>query len=464
MGAPLAGTAVLSRSSLWSMDGSVPRYGLRSSFAAFAILAIALVPIALAEGGTPPANTVKPALSGTAKDGQALSTTDGTWSGTVPITFSYQWLRCDPVTWVCPVIAGAQASSYTLTSADVGFKIQSSVTATNVAGQATATQLRQRRRDRRGAGKHGQACPVGDGQGWPGVVDDRRDVDRYRADHVRLSVAALRSRDLGVSGDRRRDGFELHPDAGRRRLQDPVVGYGHERCRTGDGAELRERGRQRLGACEHCQARAIWDRQGRAGADDDGRHVDRHRTDHVVLSVAALRPGDVGVSGDRRRDGLQLHAYRGRRRLQDPVVGDRHELGRTGDDAELRQCCRRFRPAPAPAPSAPSAPAAIRDGQPLGRHERRLLYALRLAAAYDNAKACGSFDSAYAAASLGDLALIKSGSYGNQATFSTNKTGRGLRRLHDRGHAERLCHLPGRDARRRGCVQLCTGSQLHAHR
>ena len=110
----------------------------RSSIATLALAAaLVMVPIALA-AGAPPSNTVKPALSGTAKEGQVLSTTDGTWTGTAPITFSYQWLRCDPVTWVCPAIAGATGSSYTLTSADIGFKLQSSVTATNVAGQATA--------------------------------------------------------------------------------------------------------------------------------------------------------------------------------------------------------------------------------------------------------------------------------------------------------------------------------------
>ena len=86
-----------------------------------------------------PVNTVKPALSGVARDGQVVSTTDGTWTGTQPLTFGYQWLRCDSVTWLCTPISGATGATYTVGPADVGFKLQSSVRATNAAGQATAS-------------------------------------------------------------------------------------------------------------------------------------------------------------------------------------------------------------------------------------------------------------------------------------------------------------------------------------
>ncbi len=85
----------------------------------------------------PPVNTGLPVLSGTAVHGQTLTTTDGTWTGTQPITLSYQWVRCD-VAWVCTTIAGATSSAYTLTSADVGFRVYAKVTASNAAGQASA--------------------------------------------------------------------------------------------------------------------------------------------------------------------------------------------------------------------------------------------------------------------------------------------------------------------------------------
>ena len=41
-----------------------------------------------------PVNTVLPALSGTPQQGSQLTASQGTWTGTQPITFAYQWLRC----------------------------------------------------------------------------------------------------------------------------------------------------------------------------------------------------------------------------------------------------------------------------------------------------------------------------------------------------------------------------------
>ncbi len=288
MGALCRDDSVVSLLALVDGREHVPRNGLRSSFAALAIVAIALVPIALAEGGTPPSNTVKPALSGIAKDGQTLSTTDGTWSGTSPFTFSYQWLRCDPVTWVCPAIAGASASSYTLTSADVGFKIQSSVTATNAAGQATAKSYASAvvsaaapsntaKPALSGTAKEGQVLSTADGT-WTGTAPITFSYQWLRCDPVTWVCPA-------IAGATR---FQLHADRGRRRLQDPVVGDGHERCRTSDCEELRQCGRERRGAFKHGEARLVRNGEGRPGLVDDRRHMDRHRADHVLLPVAAL--------------------------------------------------------------------------------------------------------------------------------------------------------------------------------
>lgn len=82
-----------------------------------------------------PANSSPPVISGTVKVGQTLSASTGTWSGTAPISYSYRWARCSSS---CSAISGAAASSYTLTSGDVGQKISVVVTATNTAGSAQA--------------------------------------------------------------------------------------------------------------------------------------------------------------------------------------------------------------------------------------------------------------------------------------------------------------------------------------
>jgi hypothetical protein len=82
---------------------------------------------------TPPSNSVAPAVSGTAVVDQVLTTTNGTWTGTAPITYSYQWKRG-------ATNIGTNASTYTLVAADAGntSNITCVVTATNSGGSASA--------------------------------------------------------------------------------------------------------------------------------------------------------------------------------------------------------------------------------------------------------------------------------------------------------------------------------------
>ena len=87
---------------------------------------------------TAPASTTAPAVSGTAQEGQTLSTSNGSWSGSTPLTYAYRWRRCDTSGAACAEIANATSATYTATSADVGFTVRSVVTATNSAGSATA--------------------------------------------------------------------------------------------------------------------------------------------------------------------------------------------------------------------------------------------------------------------------------------------------------------------------------------
>jgi uncharacterized protein YukE len=87
----------------------------------------------------PPANTVLPQANGTTQDGDTLTAANGTWTGTTPISYAYQWLRCDSAGANCVNIAGATAGNYVLTASDVGHRIRVRVTGTNVAGSAAAT-------------------------------------------------------------------------------------------------------------------------------------------------------------------------------------------------------------------------------------------------------------------------------------------------------------------------------------
>jgi hypothetical protein len=89
-----------------------------------------------------PTNTGEPAITGTPQEGQRLTSTTGSWSGTQPMTFARRWLRCGvdggkPDGSNCLAIPNATARRYVLQAADVGFRLRVRVTATNADGSAT---------------------------------------------------------------------------------------------------------------------------------------------------------------------------------------------------------------------------------------------------------------------------------------------------------------------------------------
>ena len=83
-----------------------------------------------------PVNTSPPTVSGTAQQGQTLTADPGSWSGTAPISYTYQWQRCSPG---CSNISGATNATYLVAAADVGATLRVAVTGSNSAGSATAS-------------------------------------------------------------------------------------------------------------------------------------------------------------------------------------------------------------------------------------------------------------------------------------------------------------------------------------
>jgi Concanavalin A-like lectin/glucanases superfamily len=84
-----------------------------------------------------PANSVLPAISGVATEGQSLIATTGTWTGS-PTSYSYQWQDCDSSGASCVNVTGASATTYTLSASDVNHAIRVVVTATNEGGSTAA--------------------------------------------------------------------------------------------------------------------------------------------------------------------------------------------------------------------------------------------------------------------------------------------------------------------------------------
>jgi hypothetical protein len=85
-----------------------------------------------------PQNTARPSISGTAKVGEELTASNGTWTGGVR-SFSYQWQRCSTAATGCTDVSGATGRTYGVRSADVDHVLQVVVTATNASGTTTAS-------------------------------------------------------------------------------------------------------------------------------------------------------------------------------------------------------------------------------------------------------------------------------------------------------------------------------------
>jgi hypothetical protein len=80
-----------------------------------------------------PVNKAEPLIDGNSFEGAILSVIyNGTWTGEMPITYSYQWQRNGIA------IVGETAITYTIVNADLGQIINCLVTATNTAGSSSA--------------------------------------------------------------------------------------------------------------------------------------------------------------------------------------------------------------------------------------------------------------------------------------------------------------------------------------
>jgi hypothetical protein len=89
------------------------------------------------EGGKP-ASSKQPSISGTATVGMTLSGSRGSWVGDEPITYTYQWMRCDTEGNACKAISGTNKTTYVLINADSGKTIRFKVTAHNARGTGDA--------------------------------------------------------------------------------------------------------------------------------------------------------------------------------------------------------------------------------------------------------------------------------------------------------------------------------------
>src|SRR4051812_6446140 len=80
-----------------------------------------------------------PQMSGAYIVGEELWPDQGSWGdGTGPLSYAYQWQRCDASGSTCADVAGATDPSYVIGTADLGSTLRVRVTATNAAGSDSA--------------------------------------------------------------------------------------------------------------------------------------------------------------------------------------------------------------------------------------------------------------------------------------------------------------------------------------
>jgi protocatechuate 3,4-dioxygenase beta subunit len=88
-----------------------------------------------------PSNTSPPTISGSATVGNTVTANEGTWSGTSPISFSYQWRICGPDGGACRGIAGQTKNTYHIRTEDPGNTLRVQVTASNADGSSSALSI-----------------------------------------------------------------------------------------------------------------------------------------------------------------------------------------------------------------------------------------------------------------------------------------------------------------------------------
>jgi hypothetical protein len=87
-----------------------------------------------------PVNTGPPGIANASQlaEGNTATGTAGAWTGNQPITFAFEWSRCNATGANCQTIGGEVRSTYVIRQADVGFTLLFTVRASNVSGSTVA--------------------------------------------------------------------------------------------------------------------------------------------------------------------------------------------------------------------------------------------------------------------------------------------------------------------------------------
>ena len=253
-------------------------------------------------------NVTVPTITGTAKVGQSLTATAGTWNPS-DATTAFQWVAGGVD------VSGATTSTYTPVAGDVGKAItvrviasktgyaNANATSAATAAVAAGTIMNVTVPTITGTAKVGQSLTATAGTWNP---SDATTTFQWVAGGVDVSGAT--DLDLHPGGRRRGQGDLGAGDRLQDRLHQRELHLGRHRERGGGDD------RERHGADDHR------DREGRPVAHGDGRHLEPERRDHDV-------PVDRWWRGRLRRHHLDVHPGGRGPREGDHGAGDRRQDG-----------------------------------------------------------------------------------------------------------------------------------------
>ena len=118
----------------------IPRPSIPGAVLVLGVTAALVAPGATGRSQKAPVNTKEPFIASQylVKVGSSISGNKGNWDGSEPITYSYQWLRCNKDALNCQKIANAVNTQYEVVKADAGHTLRFEVTAKNADGSAKA--------------------------------------------------------------------------------------------------------------------------------------------------------------------------------------------------------------------------------------------------------------------------------------------------------------------------------------
>src|SRR4026209_2954301 len=102
---------------------------LRRGLIPGALVGLVIAAAAMASPAAAPVNVDPPRITGTARQGEALTAQNGTWDNG-PTEFRYRWLRCNPGGNNCVLLA-SDGKTYRVGQNDVGNTLRVRVTAVN---------------------------------------------------------------------------------------------------------------------------------------------------------------------------------------------------------------------------------------------------------------------------------------------------------------------------------------------